>query len=482
MPSDSILTFQAIITVASLTLALFTSAHVVLYKRDVRAAIGWVGMIWLTPLIGSLLYISFGINRLQRRAKKILATKSRPTFDASSSHHSRTTIAASVANLDYLHSLVEYGDRISDRPLLSGNCVEPITHGDAAYTAILSAIEQAQHSVSLQTYIFDNDAAGQMFVAALAAAQQRGVQVRVLIDDVGIRYTWPTIRVALRKAAIPFATFLPTLIPWKFHYSNLRNHRKIIVVDGRIGFTGGMNIRAGHMPSLEPRHPIEDLHFRVEGPVALQLQEAFAFDWEFCTGECLTGETWFPEIPLIGNALARGISDGPDHDSDKIRLTMMGALACARKSVFIMTPYFLPDTGLIHALNTADLRGVDVQILLPSQNNLALVQWASTAQLWQVLKRGVQIWQTPPPFDHSKLMIVDDRWVLFGSANWDPRSLRLNFEFNVECYDAALASDLRDFVQRKIAAAKPITLADVDSRPLWMRLRDGFARLLSPYL
>lgn len=247
MLPESILTFQAIVTATSLTLAIFTSAHVVLYKRDVRAAIGWVGMIWLTPLIGSLLYISFGINRLQRRAKKMLAEKSRPVFDATRAHDARCDAARIHAELDYLSSLVAYGDKITERPLLGGNQISPMTDGDTAYNTMLTAIEEAQHSIALETYIFDNDRAGQRFVDALAAAQQRGVQVRVLIDDVGSRYTWPTIRTALRTAQIPHATFLPTLIPWKFHYSNLRNHRKILVVDGRIGFTGGMNIREGHM-------------------------------------------------------------------------------------------------------------------------------------------------------------------------------------------------------------------------------------------
>jgi cardiolipin synthase len=481
MPADVILIIEAIITVASLTLALFTSAHVVLYKRDVRAAIGWVGVIWLTPLIGSLLYIALGINRLERRARKIRGSSGR-------SDAARPTTAEHLASpdelrsLDYLASLVAYGDRVLETPLVVGNQIDPLQDGDSAYNAMLHAINHAEHSIALGTYIFDHDDVGHMFVDALVAAQARGVAVRVLVDDVGARYTWPTIVAALRKAALPHATFLPTRVPWKWHYSNLRMHRKLLVIDGRIGFTGGMNIRVGHMLSRRPQYPVQDLHFQLAGPVVAQLQETFASDWEFCTGESLTGTKWFPPLSRCGSALARGLSDGPDQHSDKLRLTIMGALACARRSVFIMTPYFLPDAGLIHALNTADLRGVDVQIVLPEKNNLALVQWASTAQLWQVLKRGVQVWHSPPPFDHTKLMLVDDTWAMFGSANWDPRSLRLNFEFNVECYDPALLGRLRGIVAETISRSRPVTLADVDGRPLWQRLRDGCARLLTPYL
>jgi cardiolipin synthase len=347
---------------------------------------------------------------------------------------------------------------------------------------MLDAISKAQRTIALSTYIFDNDAAGKLFVDALAAARQRGVEVRVLIDDVGARYTFPSVRGSLRAAGIPNATFFPTLIPWKFHYSNLRNHRKLLVIDGQRGFTGGMNIRAGHMASLTCKYPIQDAHFELAGPVVRHLQETFAADWEFVTGEQIEGDSWFPEIPLTGDCLARGIPAGPEGQGDKIRLTLMGALACAQKSVVIMTPYFLPDPGLVSALNTADLRGVDVRITLPAKNNLVLVQWASTAMLWQVLERGVQVWLSEPPFDHTKLMIVDDCWTLIGSANWDPRSLRLNFEFNVECYNQDFARQMNEHVRQKLATARQVTLEDVDSRPLPIRLRDGIARLLTPYL
>jgi cardiolipin synthase len=254
------------------------------------------------------------------------------------------------------------------------------------------------------------------------------------------------------------------------------------VVDGRVGFTGGMNIREQHSPALEPRHPIQDLHCRVEGPVVAHLQEAFAEDWAFCTGEWLQGERWFPDLRPAGAVLARAIPDGPDEDFEKLRLTLLGALACAQSSVRLLTPYFLPDAALITSLTIAALRGVEVDILLPARNNLKLVQWAATAQLWQLLERGCRVWLSPPPFDHTKLLVVDGIWVLLGTANWDPRSLRLNFEFNLECYDRELAQALEGVVRAKLRKARPLTLADVDGRRFPIKLRDGLARLLSPYL
>ncbi len=195
-----------------------------------------------------------------------------------------------------------------------------------------------------------------------------------------------------------------------------------MVVDGRVGFTGGMNIREGMWRRETPARPLVDTHFRLEGPVVRDLQETFVEDWEFCTGESLIGDKWFPPLADRGDAVARGIAAGPDLDSDIIRLVLAGAITAAQRSIYIVTPYFLPDASLIEALNVADLRGVDVNIVLPRINNLTLVQWASMAQLWQLLSRGVQIWTSPPPFDHSKLMVVDEAWCMFGSSNWDPRS------------------------------------------------------------
>ncbi len=459
------------------------SSHVVLTKRDSRSAIGWVGIIWLTPIIGTVLYITFGVNRIQRKARFLRSGQT--VTDGSPGHRAAEEDALYRALGDdavHLAPLVQYVSRLTHLPLLDGNRITPLTTGRQAYDEMLASIHAAKKSVGLMTYIFDNDSAGKQFVDALSAAQDRGVAVRVLIDDVGARYTFPSIKRLLRKHKIRFATFLPTLIPGRLHYSNLRNHRKILVVDGRLGFTGGMNIRRGHLCEPGDRSPINDLHFRVEGPVVSHLAEAFAFDWDFATTERLEGDAWFPAMTPTGESLCRGIPDGPDFDIDKIVLTILGGIGCARHTIDIVTPYFLPEQPLITALGVAAMRGVSVNIVLPEKGNLRLVQWACTAQLWQVLQRGCRVWLTPPPFDHSKIMVVDGVWSFVGSANWDPRSLRLNFEFNVECYDRDLASQLTALVQAKRSAGREITLAEVDGRPLPIRLRDGIARLALPYL
>lgn len=468
---------------ADLIIDILTTVHVVLYKRDSRSAIGWVGVIWLTPLIGCLFYYVLGINRIQRHARRLrrrtAARRERSAISDSSAEDLAPPVTPEVPHLSPLIRLVH---AITGQPLLPGNRVQPLYDGDQAYPAMLQAIADAKSSVTLSTYIFDNDCVGRLFVDALQQAVARGVEVRVLIDDVGAHYTWPSVLSLLRRTGVPAARFLPKLVPWGFAYANLCTHRKLLVVDGRIAFTGGMNLREGHRVSCSPKHPIRDVQFRVDGPAVDQLQGAFVDDWEFCTGEVLEGQLWFPGLTACGPVLARRIVSGPDDDLDKLRMVYLGALASARRHVWVVTPYFLPDAGLISALNVAALRGVQVDIVLPEQNNLRLVQWASMAQLWQVLEHGCRVWTTPPPFDHTKLLLVDGVWTLFGSANWDPRSLRLNFELDVECYDRALNVALEAAIHQRLQKARPITLTEVQNRPLLVKLRDGFARLLTPYL
>ncbi|MEI9865459.1 MAG: phospholipase D-like domain-containing protein [Limisphaerales bacterium] len=235
-------------------------------------------------------------------------------------------------------------------------------------------------------------------------------------------------------------------------------------------------------PPGSPKNFVKDLHFHVEGPVVTRLQEAFVNDWAFTTSEVLDGKNWFPELKPSGNVIARVITDGPDADYDKLRWALLAALAEAQTSVQILTPYFIPDNALLTALNLAALRGVRVDIILPSKSNLPFVHWASRSLWWQVLERGCRIWLTPPPFDHSKLMIVDGHWVFLGSANWDARSLRLNFEMNVECYGREFANEMELVIAQKMLGAHEVTLAEVDARSIPGKLRDALARLFSPYL
>jgi cardiolipin synthase len=287
---------------------------------------------------------------------------------------------------------------------------------------------------------------------------------------------------ALRERGVTVAQFLPSAFPFSHPYFNLRNHRKLMIVDGGTGFCGGLNIRDDCMLSLAPRHPTRDVHFRIRGPVVRQLMSAFAFDWRFATRERLEAEEWFPPLEPVGAVPARGVPDGPDEDFEAMLITFLGAIAQARQRLRIVTPYFLPDPPVIDALKVASLRGVEVEIFLPARGNLRPVQWAQSAQLGQVLRAGCHVYLTPPPFDHSKLFTIDGEWSLVGSTNWDPRSLRLNFEYAVECYSGALTARLDAMIDARRSAARPYTIVDARRRPLPVRLRDGLVWLAQPYL
>jgi cardiolipin synthase len=472
-----------VLAVVDTVLAVGVTVHAVLWKRDSRAVIGWVGLAWLAPFLGALAYFCLGVNRINRKATSLKLAGSLPVERAAK------LLPEDVEQVEHFASqyqnlvgLANAGRNLSGAALLPGNRVEPLIDGDQAYPAMIEAIEGAQRSVALLSYIFDSDRAGDAFVEALVKAQQRNIKVRVLVDDVGSKYSRPNIVRRLGAAHIRSASFLPTRLHVLPRYANLRNHRKLLVVDGSVGFTGGTNIREGHYLALNPKQPVQCLHFKLEGPVVAQLQRVFADDWAFATAEQLSGDDWFPTIDREGGTWARGIEHGPDEHFEKLADMMAAALASARHRVRILTPYFLPQAALIQALNVAAMRGVQVEIYLPSENNIQLVQWAATAQLWQVLERGCRVYYTVPPFDHTKLMIVDDIWTLIGSTNWDPRSLRLNFEFNVECYDPDLASVLNEIVDKKVRAASEVTLQDVNQRSFVVRLRDGLARLFTPYL
>ncbi|NBC49068.1 MAG: cardiolipin synthase, partial [Gammaproteobacteria bacterium] len=423
-----------VVTVVGLQAAaiVLTSAHLVLSNRDVPSTVGWMGLVLLAPVLGVALYWVFGINRIERKAHRLRPETSLQT-DAASLDAEQRAHRLLEARFPGLVALGHLGDELTQSALEFGNRIRPLVNGDAAYPEMLAAIDTAERSIALSTYIFDNDAIGQQFIAALRRAHGRGVAVRVLIDGVGQHYSRPHTPKVLRGLGISTGVFLESALPIRNPYVNLRNHRKILVVDGALAFTGGLNIREGCVLAHEPRNPVQDLHFKIEGPVVRGLMEAFGLDWGFTTGERLGGEAWYPVLKPVGDMIARCVPDGPDEDFDVLRRLMLGALAQAQQRVRIITPYFLPDQTLITALNVTAMSGVEVQILIPEHNNLRFVQWAADAQATQILEGRSRILLTPRPFDHTKLMLIDDAWCFVGSANWDPRSLRLNFELGVEC-------------------------------------------------
>ncbi len=460
-----------VVFVVGLLLAAFVTVHVLLNKREVASAVGWIGLAWFAPIIGSVSYFVFGVNRVQRRARELRSSSDRPGGHAA---------WPSPDEDDHLDPLDRGVGRITGRAILPGNALQIYENGDEAYPPMLAAIAAARHSVGMSSYIFRNDEWGGRFIEALAEAQGRGVAVRVLIDGIGGGWLLSGAYYRLRRQGVPAVRFLHSLLPWRMPFLNLRSHKKVLVVDGAVGFTGGMNIADQNVTAIRSTDPVQDTHFRVTGPIVAQLTDAFAQDWAFATNEDLKGDAWFPHLAGTGSAPARVIDSGPDEDLEKIEFVVLQAVACARTGIAIMTPYFLPDERLITALALAAMRGVAVDVIIPERSDRVVVDWANHANIGPLLNDGVRIWRSPPPFRHSKMMVIDGEWCLIGSCNWDIRSFRLNFELCMEVYSRELAASLAELMQRNRGPA--LTQTELDARSVPVRLRDAGVRLLLPYL
>lgn len=494
---------QIVGSLAVATAAGLSAAHALLHKRDPPAGLGWVAVCLLFPVAGPVLYFFFGINRIQRRARKLQEEarardgggERNPAREAASSQRLDEAALSVEEILDRvpkeLHDLARVSSAVSQWQLVEGNSVELLHNGEQVYPSMLEAIAEARRSVYLATYIFETNAAGLEIIDALEAAHRRGVDVRVIVDAIGEIYSLPWASRVLRKRGVPVHRFIqPRWFPPTVHL-NLRNHRKILVVDGTVGFTGGMNLGGRHLVDKPSGRRVVDLHCRLTGPIVGQLQEAFLDDWFFVGGgsqraaavlESSLAEGAPASPGAVEGCLCRVITDGPDEDLDKLLAVILGAVSGARRRVWIMTPYFLPPRALTGVLQSVALRGVDVRILLPTKSDVPMVDWATRNHLWELLARGVRCYLRPPPFAHSKLLVVDDAYVQIGSSNLDPRSLRLNFELAVEVFS-------RDFARRAVAHCEDVAATcqelfreDLDARPLWVRLRDAAAWLFSPYL
>lgn len=465
---------EAVLAIVYPFSAILVTVDVLLKKSDVRAALGWIAAAWLSPIFGALLYYLFGINRVTRRALKL-----RRFEDAQGRHRLSGTKPAASPNVA---TLAEVGRRVTESELVAGNAIAVLQGGDAAYGAMLKSIGEARHCIAMASYIYRDDAAGRAFSDALIAAHRRGVEVRVLLDSVGIGYFFPAALHRLKNAGVLARRFLHTWVPWRMPFLNMRNHRKLLIVDGARAFTGGMNIAAEHSKRLNRGDYVDDIHFQVDGPVVRSLMDAFARDWSFTTEETLDQDYWWPPLGEAGKVQARGLRSGPDEDLYKIEMLAGAALTLAKKRVRIVTPYFLPDQRLQFAIAQACIRGVEVDIVLPRISDHIYMEWATLGNLRFFKHIPANIYLSDPPFDHSKLMTMDGEWSLIGSSNWDTRSFRLNFEYDLECYDAGLTASLDATIDAKIAGALKLDPVRLAAKPVPYRLRDAAARLLMPYL
>ncbi len=429
---------RTIFTFFALGLAVWAAGHALLNKRESRGAAIWLLLIVIFPVGGPVLYWVLGINRLKRWGEERTKTK----LAAPSHSVPKDFIAVTPDVCGDIDILMDISSKATGRQVLSGNAIDPLYEGNKVFPAMLEAIGRAKRSITLSTYILDRDAVGTRIIDSLCAAADRGCQVRVLVDGFGTSRAGLRMALKLRESAARMAVFHPLIgwLPLRMPSINMRNHRKILVIDGRVGFTGGINISGRHFFSRHKRiDPVRDIHFRVKGPIVSVMQEVFALDWLVSTGELLEGSDFFSPMEPAGDTCIRAVVSGPDENFERIYEVVMGALRSAREEVMIMTPYFIPSRALTQSLRIAVLSGVRIRILLPRLSDHIFVQAASMAYLSELMETGVSIYLAPPPFIHSKLMVVDRTWSLIGSSNLDSRSFRLNFEFDLEVYNRNLA-------------------------------------------
>jgi len=412
--------------------------------------------------IGTLALLSWGYQALVPEFADVAPER------LSSSHDDRAEAADLAAHLDV--------------PLLDGNRAELLVNGDEIFPAMLSAIDEARQSINILSYIYWEGEIAERFADALSGASRRGVEVRVLLDAMGAHRMDPALVARMEDAGCVVAWFNP--VRWySLSRFNHRTHRKVLVVDGRIGFTGGVGIADEWTGDAQDPEHWRDDHFRFDGPVVRYLQGAFAENWRQATGEVLAGETVFPELEPAGDARMVVINTGPVGATSEIGFAYWRMFRGARERIYVATPYFVPDPDLEIGLTTAARRGLDVRLLVPNDyQDSRLVRYAGQTWYRELLEAGVRVYEYQPTMMHVKAVTVDREWAIVGSANFDSRSFEINFEIAVAVFDAPFVAKLDASFEEDLHRAREITLEDVEDRSLLERARDQMARMLREQL
>ena len=470
--------------------------HCLKRRREAGSTVAWLFVAWSFPILGAVLYLAFGVNRVvakgwqKQRSNEALLTARREREDASLPLEYWRAVRVSLAHKPDSEEEQELDatiDRIlPDCPLLGGNRIEPLLTGNEAFPRMFDAIDRATSHIHLQSFIIGNDALGHEFLDRLVMKAKAGVRCRVLYDRFGSTRGW---------ASGLFKGYHNTpgldIVPWiqanpikRLNQFNLRNHRKVLIVDGKEAFVGGLNLHAGHVTQAG-RAAIRDYHFSVAGPITLELQYAFLRDWYFMTNEdpaSLLTADHFPRMEPVGDALIRVVNGGPTAEVEALTDITCAAIDGARKQLLIVTPYFVPPTDILRALRLAALRGVTVEVVVPKKNNHFYAGLAGQALYDQLLSAGVHVHERLPPFMHAKAILIDDRVSIVGTANLDNRSLRLNYESNLVVFDEPFANALKRIVLEDMAQSEPLELATWRARPAYRMVAENLCSLLAPIL
>lgn len=466
--------------------------HVLLYKHRPVSAVLWLAVVWTLPYLGGLAYLTFGVDRVSRgaqareQARRLLERRARgdPDFELPPADEAAYPLGESRAPGDHVFRATD--PAVRQNRVLAGHRADLLVDGDGFYPALLDAMEAAEDSVHLQTYIFGRGPPGREIRDAAARHAREGIEVRLLYDRFGSAWAhYSGFFESARRAGVEVKS-ITQANPLKGRFQiNLRNHRKVAVVDGRLGFVGGINFHARNTSSGADGEPIRDYHVRLEGPAVADLQFQFVEDWHFATGappEELLTSRYFPRLDPVGDARVQVVPGGPEREGRGLADAFFAAIVAAERSLTIVTPYFVPDEPIVQAIRYAAVRGVDVRLVVPRHNNHWYTGFAARSLYGPLLEAGVRIFERHPPFMHAKALIVDGEYAMMGSANLDYRSLHLNFETNLEVVGEAFLETLRRQVEGEIERSLEITLDDHRGRPLPVRLVENACYLFQPML
>ena len=468
----------------SYVLAFFAIIQCLLKTKYPQAALAWCGVILMLPFIGAILFFIFGVNRIDSKASKLFLDVANARLKHLESLRQKHWSHTPTTHNRQDFPIMNIGERRQGLACVGGNSIVPLFNGDEAYPKMLEAIQNATNHVFVSTYIYGGKKMGAAFTDALIEAYKRGVDVRVIVDGVGSFFSFRKWKRKLEKAGVSVFLFIPPrLFPLQIAI-NLRNHRKLLVCDD-IAFTGGMNISDGNLVLKKQRSPVQDVHFCCKGPIISALREAFLLDYAFVTKQeqLMT----YDEPQSQGNMDARMIMDGPGTDDDPILNTLCGVFSSAKKEILIINPYFLPTREIIISLISAVSRGVRVRVILPAKLDHVYVGWAADHIIPTMLNEGIEFLKQPAPFAHTKLVLIDEIYSFLGSTNFDPRSLKLNFELNLEVFseefNAKLVNYAKEIMSKSIEVKQFQYLVEHNSFLGFLkRLRNASAWIFSPYL
>ncbi|GIP39994.1 cardiolipin synthase [Paenibacillus sp. J31TS4] len=453
---------------------------ILLEFRYPSKTVAWLLVLFIFPILGFIMYVLLGrrfAHGLQRRRRQ----KAEKAYEESGGT-GESVDAAGSGRPEGDPRLLRLLARLPGSRAVPGNDVRILTNAEETYGAILEAMEQARDHIHLEYYTVRDDGIGRVFLSLLERKAREGVRVRLLYDGIGSHTLSRSSLAKLSEAGAEIGCFLPPLLAFVDSRINYRNHRKLVVVDGRIGFLGGINIGDEYLGKDPKLGFWRDTHMQLRGHAVRELQRTFLIDWAFVRREPLTGGGFFPEPDRAGSQWVQMITSGPDGRWDPILEAVVAAIHTARRRVLIATPYFSADNGLLMALKLAALSGVEVTVLLPGRPDSRIVYCATLSYLKELLQAGVRFYRYQKGFLHAKVMVVDDSFASVGTANMDMRSFYTNFEMNAVIFDRGtvdrLMKDFEDDLENSEEIEREVFLA----RPRWQRGKELLCRLISPLL